>query len=152
MSYRGIAREIGVSHSTVIRELKRNSHVISRHDDYYTQAQKAQEATHQRRVTASKKKMRLKTKEILWYVEFHLKQPKWSPEIIAGRLTIMGQPISAEAIYQWINTERPDLKSFLAIAGKSRRRRRAVAASRVNRRRQHPNAASTCIPLKQRSD
>ena len=39
-------REIGVSHSTVIRELKRNSPVIGRHDDYYTQAQKAQEATH----------------------------------------------------------------------------------------------------------
>lgn len=131
MSYRGVAREIGVSHSTVIRELKRNSHVIGRHDDYYTQAQKAQEVTHQRRVTASKRKMRLKTKEIRWYVEFHLKHPKWSPEIIAGKLTIMGQPISAEAIYQWINEERPDLKSFLAIAGKSRRRRRAVAVSRV---------------------
>ena len=137
MSYRGIAREIGVSHSTVIRELKRNSHVIGRHEDYYTQAQKAQEATHQRRVTASKKKMRLKTKEIRWYTEFHLKQAQWSPEIIAGKLTVMGQPISAEAIYQWINAERPDLKSSLLIAGKSRRRRRAVAVSRVR-----PQAAS----------
>lgn len=131
MSYRGMAREIGVSHSTVIRELKRNSPVIGRHDDYYTQAQKAQEATHQRRVTASKKKMRLKSETIRWYVEFHLKQAQWSPEIIAGKLTIMGYPISAEAIYQWINQERPDLKSSLLIAGKSRRRRRAVAASRV---------------------
>jgi len=43
----------------------------------------------------------------------------------------MGQPISAEAIYQWINAERTDLKSSLLIAGESRRRRRAVAASRV---------------------
>ncbi|MFN4896839.1 MAG: helix-turn-helix domain-containing protein [Pseudomonadota bacterium] len=34
ISYRVIAREIGVSHSTVIRELKLNSHVIGRHDDY----------------------------------------------------------------------------------------------------------------------
>jgi IS30 family transposase len=49
----------------------------------------------------------------------------------------MGQPISAEAIYQWINAERPDLKSSLLIAGKSRRRRRAVAVSRVR-----PQAAS----------
>jgi IS30 family transposase len=89
-----------VSHSTVIRELERNSLVIDRHDDYYTQAQKAQEATHQRRVSASKKKMRLKNETIRWYVEFHLKYVQWSPEIIAGKLTIMGYPISAEAIYQ----------------------------------------------------
>ena len=131
LSKRKIAQALGVSHSTVIRELERNSHVIGRHDDYYTQAQKAQEVTHQRRVSASKKKMRLKNETIRWYVEFHLKHAQWSPEIIAGKLTIMGYPISAEAIYQWINLERPDLKSSLLIAGKSRRRRRAVVGSRV---------------------
>jgi IS30 family transposase len=105
--------------------------VIGRHDDYYTQAQKAQEATHHRRVAASKKKMRLKSETIRWYAEFHLKHVQWSPETIAGKLTSMGLPISAEAIYQWINAERPDLKSSLLIAGKSRRRRRAVAVSRI---------------------
>lgn len=131
LSKRGIARAVGVSHSTVIRELKRNSHVIGRHDDYYTQAQKAQEAAHQRRVAASNNKMRLKTNEMRWYVEFHLKHAQWSPEIIAGKLTSMGQPLSTEAIYQWINSERPDLKSSLLIAGKSRRRRRAVTVSRI---------------------
>jgi IS30 family transposase len=48
LSVRGIARELGRSHSTVIRELKRSSQVIDKHSDYYTQAQKAQEETHQR--------------------------------------------------------------------------------------------------------
>lgn len=130
LSLRGIAREVGVSHSTVIRELRRSSKVFERHDDYYTQAQKAQEAAHQRRVAASKEKMRLKTEEIRWYAEFHLHHVQWSPETIAGKLTAMGYPISAEAIYQWINHERPDLKSSLLIAGKSRRRRRAVGVAR----------------------
>lgn len=130
LSKRRVAQALGVSHSTVIRELRRNSHVIGRHDDYYTQAQKAQEAAHDRRVTASKKKMRLKTEEIRWYAEFHLRQAQWSPETIAGKLTTMGNLISAEAIYQWINHERPDLKSSLLIAGKSRRRRRAVAVTK----------------------
>lgn len=130
LSLRGIARELGVCHSTVIRELRRSSKVFDRHDDYYTQAQKAQEAAHQRRVAASKQKMRLKTKEIRWYAEFHLRNVQWSPETIAGKLTFLGHPISAEAIYQWINHERPELKGSLLIAGKSRRRRRTVVVAR----------------------
>jgi IS30 family transposase len=105
VSKRGIARALAASHSTVIRELERNSLVIDRHDDYYTQAQKAQEASHQRRVSASKEKMRLENEAIRWYVEFHLKHAQWSPDFIAGKLTIMGYPISAEAIYHWINLE-----------------------------------------------
>jgi len=130
LSLRAIAREVGVSHSTVVRELERNSRVIERHDDYYTQAQKSQEAAHERRVAASKRKMRLKTKEIRWYSEFHLRHAQWSPETIAGKLTSMGHRISAEAIYQWINHERTDLKSSLLIAGRSRRRRRTVLGAR----------------------
>jgi IS30 family transposase len=57
LSLRGIARELGVCHSTVVRELRRSSKVFDRHDDYYTQAQKAQEAAHQRRVAASKQNL-----------------------------------------------------------------------------------------------
>lgn len=131
LSKRRVARELGVSHTTVIRELKCSSCVTDGHQDYYTQAQKAQEAAHLRRVTASKKKMRLKSEEIRWYAEFHLRHAQWSPEIIAGKLTMMGYKISAEAIYQWINIDRPDLKSSLLIAGKSRRRRRAVAVTKA---------------------
>ena len=79
LSLRGIAREVGVSHSTVVRELERSSRVIERHDDYYTQAQKSQEAAHERRVAASKRKMRLKTKDIRWYSEFHLQTHSGAP-------------------------------------------------------------------------
>mgnify|MGYP006286827409 CR=1 FL=1 len=144
LSIREIAREAGVSHSTAIREFARSSKVYERHDDYYTQAQKAQEAAHQRRVAASKKKMRLKSESIQHYTELHLREAQWSPEIIAGKLTLLGYPISAEAIYQWINTERPDLKSCLLIAGRSRRRRRA---HKGHRRRIQPAAPKRSIEL-----
>ncbi len=144
LSIRGIARELGRDHSTVLRELKRSSQVIGKHDDYYTQAQKAQEATHQRRVAASKRKMRLKSETVRHYVDLHLREAQWSPEIIAGKLSIMGYKLSAEAIYQWIVIERPDLKSSLLIAGKSRRRRRTRKAPR---RLQQPATPKRSIEL-----
>jgi len=130
-SARAIARELGRSHSTILRELKRNASAVDPHADYYTQAQGAHEAAHERRSTASKRKMRLKCPEIRNYVELHLIAAQWSPEIIAGRLARLGYHICAEAIYQYINIERPDLKSSLLIAGKSRRRRRAGKRHRV---------------------
>ena len=130
-STRAIGRELGRSHSTILRELKRNASAIDLHADYYTQAQRAHEAAHKRRSAASKGKMRLKCPEIRNYVELHLVAAEWSPEIIAGRLGRLGYRISAEAIYQYINIERPDLKSSLLIAGKSRRRRRAGKRQRV---------------------
>ena len=136
-SARAIARELGRSHSTVLRELKRNALVFDPHADYYTQAQRAHEAAHERRSAASKRKMRLKCPEIRNYVELHLRMAQWSPEIIAGRLTRLGYSISAEAIYQYINVERPELKASLLIAGKSRRRRRVGKRHRI-----HPVAAA----------
>jgi IS30 family transposase len=131
LSLRFLGNELGVHHTTVMRELRRNKEVVGREPDYYAQAQVAHAATHQRRVAGSKKKMRLKSIEIQFYTEFHLKNCQWSPELIAGKLTSIGYPISREAIYQWINIERPDLKSSLIIAGKSRRRRRAKPVSRI---------------------
>jgi IS30 family transposase len=81
--------------------------------------------------------MRLKSPEIRNYVELHLRLAHWSPEVIAGRLRRLGYRISAEAIYQYINIESPELKSSLLIAGRYRRRRIAG-----KRHRAHPKAAS----------
>jgi IS30 family transposase len=128
---RAIARELNRSHSTVVRELKRNAKAVDPHGDYITQANQANDIAHERRIAASKKKMRLKNLTIRHYTEFHLKQAHWSPEIIAGKLTSLGYKITAEAIYQFINTERPDLKSCLLVAGKSRRRRRSGKKHRI---------------------
>ena len=122
-SARAIARELGRSHSTILRELRRNAEAVDKHADFHTQAEEAHQAAHQRRSKASRQKMRLKSKWIRDYVELHLKLARWSPEIIAGKLSSLGDKISAESIYQWINVERGDLKECLLIAGKSRRRR-----------------------------
>lgn len=143
-SKRAIARELGRSHSTVLRELARNAGDVDSQQDYYTQAQQAQNATHRRRSAASKIKMRLKCEEIRNYAEIHLRHAMWSPETIAGKLTLLGYRISAEAIYQWINIERADLKSCLLIAGKSRRRRRV---GKPHRKRPIPAAEKRSIEL-----
>lgn len=143
-SARRIGRELNRSHSTVLRELKRNASEIDKHGDYITRASQAQEATQQRRRTASSRKMRLKSESIRHYVELHLSAARWSPETIAGKLTLLGFSISYEAIYQFINEERPDLKPCLLIAGKSRRRRRS---GKRPRRMKQPAAPKRSIEL-----
>lgn len=120
-SARRIGRELGRSHTSILRELERN--VVDENEDYLTQAADSHHQAHNRRSKASKNKMRLKSKEIRWYVDFHLRRAQWSPEIIAGKLTSLGYRISAEAIYQFINVEAHDLKQYLLIAGKCKRRR-----------------------------
>ena len=118
--FRAIVRELGRSQSTIIREISRNGLRGHLEEDYYTQAQRAHEEAHNRRVASSKRKGRLKCAVWRHYTELHLRAAH--PETIAGKLTIYGYPISAEAIYQYIYTERPELKSCLLIAGQSRRR------------------------------
>ena len=50
-----------------------------------------------------------------------LRETHWGSETIAGRFTMLGYPISAEVVYQFTNVESPKRKSWLLIAGKSRR-------------------------------
>ena len=143
-SMRAIARELERSHTTIMRELERSAEVVDLKEDYYTQALKAHEEAHRRRSEASRRKMRLKCKAIRHYTEIHLREARWSPETIAGALTRLGYPISAEAIYQWINIERFELKSCLLIAGRARRRRRV---GKRNRLRPIPAAEKRSIEL-----
>jgi IS30 family transposase len=145
-SARAIASALERRHTTILRELKRNASAIDPNADYFTQAQRCQEAAHQRRSTASAKKMRLKCEEIRSFVEVRLKVSQWSPEIIAGRLGRFGYRISAEAIYQYINIERPELKSSLLIAGRSRRRRIAGKRHRKHIQKAAPKRSIEELP------
>jgi transposase, IS30 family len=147
---RAIARELNRSHSTILRELRRNASAVDRHEEYLTQARQAEDAAHTRRSTASRAKMRLKTLEIRHYVELHLREVQWSPETIAGKLTVLGYAISAEAIYQFINVERPELKSALLIAGKSKRRRRCGKTHRARPVAAAPKRSIEQLPLEAR--
>jgi IS30 family transposase len=141
--------ELGRSHTTILRELHRNGEALKEGVDYYQQAELAQAATHERRVLGSRRKMRLKSREIRHYVELHLVEAQWSVGAISGRLTTLGYPISHEAIYQWIHYERPELKSNLPVAGKFRRRR---ICGKKHRRAARPVAAAPKRSIEERSE
>jgi IS30 family transposase len=128
-SIRLIAVNLGRAPSTISNELRRNKTAYESGEPFWVRGGAADELFRRRRSAASRK-MRLKSRVIRHFVELHLQEARWSPEIIAGRLSILGYKISAEAIYQFINVERPDLKGCLLIAGKSRRRRRTGKRAR----------------------
>lgn len=136
VSLLGIAREIGRHKSTILRELNRNAPPI--HKGYYL-SHKAQERA-KNRWAATHKRERLKSEEIRTYVESKLNEG-WSPEIIAGRLSIdkPGNSISHEAIYQYIYGERKELITCLV---RRHRKRMIKGHSRKHQRSHIPNRVS----------
>lgn len=96
-SIRSIAGRIGRSHSSVVREIKRNKPPLC---NRYTPRLAHERALQQRKSRGRIK--RLKNDRIRIYVVEHLKK-RWSPEQIAGRMRRdkIGS-ISPEAIYQFV--------------------------------------------------
>ncbi|HCV04260.1 MAG TPA: IS30 family transposase, partial [Pseudoalteromonas sp.] len=95
-SYREIGKRLKVSHSTISREVRRNS----------TRSHYLPEVAHSK---ACKRK-RLAAKYsipalTITFVEFGLEQ-KWSPEQIAGISKIIGHPVSHEWIYGYIQKDK----------------------------------------------
>jgi IS30 family transposase len=116
-SAREIGRELGRSHSTIVRELKNNSAPVNK--GYYL-SHKAQERAEGRKRNAGVR-VHLKSEHIRTYVESSVKRG-WSAVQIAGRLSIdnPGLSISHEAIYQYIYIDAPDLIGYLARRHKKR--------------------------------
>jgi len=122
-SLRSIAISLGRAPSTISAELKRNASAYAGADEFWVRGRNADALFRARRRQASRK-MRLKSAEIRHYTELHLKEAHWTPQIIAGKLTALGLPITAQSIYNFIDAEtRHDLNACLPIRGKSRRRR-----------------------------
>ena len=121
---REIARQVDRAPSTISREIRRHCIKRGAEEDYFTQARNAQQQSEIRKSKASRSRIRLKNETIRVFVESKLKGGL-SPELAAGRLTVEHpeQSISYEAIYQWLLTERADLRRYLKNAGKYRRRR-----------------------------
>lgn len=132
-SARQIGKAIGRSHSTVVRELKRNSAPI--YKCWYL-SHKAEERARERK-RLSGVRARLKSEGVRYYVEKKLKCG-WSPEQIAGRLKRLKPEfsVSHEAIYQYVYTEARYLIPFLARGSWSRRKR---GHSRKHRKSHIPN-------------
>jgi IS30 family transposase len=144
-SVRSIARELGRSHSSILRELNRHNKDRS----YQYQPRLAQERALAKRKSRGRKD-RLKNQTIREYVVSHLKL-RGSPEQIAGRLKRdLGLSISHEAIYQYIYVQihrhgygyvRPgaeDLRLYL----RRRRKRRSAKGLRKSQRIFRPKGNS----------
>ena len=124
-----IARTLGRHRSSIYRfnnnyEALIKEHPDLRNEDSFVVSRLLYDLALERRSKASSLRMRLKNEVIQKYVEEWLKKGR-SVLTIAGRISldIAGARISHEAIYQWVNEEKPELKSYLPLAGKYQRRR-----------------------------
>jgi len=123
-----IARQLGRSKSTISREVRRNGPRIQKRSYL---PHKAQERSEKRRKSSYADRLRMNDKRTHDYVTGRLMKG-WSPELIAGRISIDRARISIshEAIYRWIYSEGREYISFLTR--KHRRRWR-----KGNSRRPH---------------
>lgn len=119
-SLRDIARTLGRDPGTISRELRRNAPPI--HRGYYLPHRAHARYLDRNRERA--RRLRLKGPRVRWYVRARL-QAGWSPELTAGRWSHLHseQPISHEAIYQWIYAEAKEFIPCLVRAHKKRQRR-----------------------------
>lgn len=133
---REIGRVISRSHSTIVRELERNTPPV--YKGYYL-AHKAEERARERKCKAGERE-RLKSPFIRSYVKRKLPSG-WSPEQIAGRLKIVKPDlsISHEAIYQYIYTDAPDLVGCLA---RRHKKRHSKGHTKKHRKSHIPNRIS----------
>ena len=114
-----IARLLGRNRSTISREIRRNASIkykcyTPHHAQARSQERKQRANTHER----------LKNDAIRAYVEEKLKED-FSPEQIAGRISMdcPGLNVSHEAIYQYIYSDKPELKQYLARHYRVRKKR-----------------------------
>lgn len=134
-----IAEAIGRHKSTVSRELSRNA---SSQYKRYTPCQ-AQKRAEERRKEAGKRQ-RLKSPDIRQYVHEGLDRG-WSPEIIAGRLSIEheGLTISHEAIYRYIyHPETQDRQSLIECLVRGHKKRKSKGIGRRQKKTKIPNRVS----------
>ena len=144
-SIRSIAKRLGRSHSSIVREINKNVPLEQRR---YTPRLANERALLKRKSRG--RTDRLKDETIRRYGIDHLKQ-RWSPEQIAGRMKLEGiGSISHEAIYQfiyaqihrggngWVKLGKEDLRSFL----RRKQRRRQHHGSRKGQRIFRPKGVS----------
>lgn len=127
-SLRQAAKQLGVSHSTISRELSRNRPKRSNHRYHPGDAQRS---TNSRRKSANQRFRKIqpgsKLEQIL--VE-KITVLFWSPEQIAGWMQRRKHPlrVCTQTIYHWIHTARKDLRPYLhCLKGKLRLTRGAKA-------------------------
>jgi IS30 family transposase len=136
LSIREIAGRLKRSHSSLVRELKRNAPPIR--TGYYL-AHKANKRSVERRQKAVRRK-RLKTGRLRAYVARQIKRG-WSPELISGRVNKFdwAENICHEAIYQWIHE---DAKQYIPFLTRGHRKRQKRGYSRKHTKSHIPQRVS----------
>jgi IS30 family transposase len=145
MSLRSIAKKLRRSQSSLTRELQRNIKYRNEyfHNEYLPcKAQKLAE----KRALKQRYKAPLKNPSIFLYVRKHLRDDGWSPEVIAGKLTLdhPEQSICHETIYQYIyskkvKTRGMHLEQYLVLRRKKRMKHNGRS---VHRHSKIPEAVS----------
>lgn len=121
-SLRSIAAAIGRDVSTVSRELRRNT--LAFQNGEYLSHRAQQWADHRKAVGHERR--RLRAPGLRAYV-IRMLRLGWSPERIAGRWKFLGgEPISHEAIYQWIYADCRNMLPCLLRAHRRRKRHHKI--------------------------
>jgi IS30 family transposase len=121
-SQRAVALVLGVSPSTICRELARNTRALGRYH-----AGQARLATKARRTAANQHLRKLFGNQYLEELVERKLRLHWSPEQIAGRLRQEGFAlrVCAQTIYDWVYQYRSDLRDYLRSQKQKYRRTRA---------------------------
>jgi IS30 family transposase len=135
---RNISKELQRSHTTLSRELKRNSPYFQEYVPCKAQHKYEKRCIHQR------KKAPLKSPEILLYVRDKLKNEGWSPGIISGRikLDLPGLSIHPETVYRYIYKKENRKETLWQYLTLKRKKRMKLEGRRTRRDSRIKNAIS----------
>lgn len=148
LSLRDIAQRLGRSHSSFVRELKRNKTGLGKRSNEYLIFRYVPCRAHQKalkRGTKQRTKAPLKETLIWLFVREHLRAPdSWTPEEISGRLPKLhpGKSICTEAIYQYIYSKKAKRYKLWELLPNARKKRMKKEGRRVARASKIPNATS----------
>jgi len=148
LSLRDIAKRLGRSHSSFVRELKRNKTGIGKRSNEYLIFRYIPCRAHQKAIKRGvKQRTKAPLKEtLIWlYVREHLRKPfNWTPEEISGRLPKIhpGKSICTEAIYQYIYSKQAKRCKLWELLPNARKKRMRKGGRKVHRASKIPNAIS----------
>lgn len=133
-----IAKRLGRNKGTISRELERHSKYGRKYLPCLAQRQADKKGDRQRR------RAPLKSPLVFLYVRKHLREDRWSPEIIAGRLPIdfPGESIHFETIYKYIYRSENRKYNYRQCLTLKRKRRMKLLGRKVKRDSKIPNAVS----------
>ena len=141
VSWREIGRRLHRDHSGLIKEWERNTKYVP-----YLPcvAQKRAE----RKIVEQRRQAPLKSMQVWLYVQEHLRKPYyWTPEEIAGRLSIDYPTLSIhhETIYRYIYSPKAKAYKLWEYLPHARKKRMSKGGRSVQRSSKIPNAASIDI-------